>query len=761
LPRSHARLSRRAAVLLISAMLGCTASPRVIPVLPEPPPPVIDIDPLPGSVAELETIAHDASAPAERVLAALQRLAVIHHAEAAIGPDRAPDAAAANALRRMIARDPSALHVGRMDAALVAALAGSGAAAEADALQRHLACPSGFRYSPSLDGVAVQSPALPQDHDPHYWAAWEALHPRPLDAPPLAQPVARAPRTAHFVPLDGGPDSPEAETRYVSLYGKCRAASPNPASSDEAAQLARAWIAVGDAHRLRDAQGGPLAILRAIEAYEHAVVASTGASGEARNVLREATLRLGEALHARERFHAAVDALTRWLTACDDATACASAEREHALILIADSLLRVDFEGPPPSAPAIPRVDVVEMEASTTAGRKLRVALDRAANPAIIPLGTASPFAPALLAALAQEYGDLGLYDEQILAFERLEQLFPSHRDLPRVLAGAARAAGNAAKSVQVWKATPSWIRALLGWEALAALVAPGSPWRAANANDVEALAEATRREGEVTPEVANVLEALAASLATATRTEDPLPLDDATALGYLRRAARAWTPMDVPGASGAHARTVLADLSTAELAWLTRTKVDIDPARWAAAWAALERTRDDPDAVARRANAARKLVDLHLRYEEARFTASHGKLGLEPRARTLRAPFHPPAVEHLPVVVEDAARARDGLVAATASSGSDREKIDALTAAAGLVFAYGQTGPAGDRLLTAARLVCQKPAGFEAFELAARVARAAGDRSQLARLATLHADPSTTCAKSRAEIARGRALTR
>jgi hypothetical protein len=239
------------------------------------------------------------------------------------------------------------------------------------------------------------------------------------------------------------------------------------------------------------------------------------------------------------------------------------------------------------------------------------------------------------------------------------------------------------------------------------------------------------------------------------------LPLDDAAVFGYLHRATTVWAALASDGAPGARARAVLADLAMTELVWRSRSGAVIDPALWVDAVGAAERTRDDPDAMDHRPGAARALVelaDLHLSYEEGRFTATHGKLGLAPRDRSLRPPLEARVAEELPPPVAEAVRARDAVVRI---SPGGPVTADALTEAAGLLFAYGHAREATAHLSAALAIVCKKDDGFRAFARAAAVARAGKDALELARLAALNADPATTCAKSPAEAARGRALTR
>ncbi len=694
--------------------------------------PPLEIDPLPGSVAELEAIAADPAA-GDRALIALEKIAAVHHASAM-------DPAAAQALRRLYVRVPEGPRSREIATMLSSGLDAALALEEADALRRHVACPSRFAYAPGADGAAARVDPLPQDHDLPYWNRWEAAHPTPTDMAPKSKT-----KTAD-----------DADTHYVSLYGPCPDNVGDPVNAE--ARVA-AWIAVARAHRTRDGRGGPFVVPRAIEAYQHAVRA--GASVPRGPAMRHARLELGGALHAHERYHAAAEELSRALILCEETMACAPVEREEALMLLADALAHVDYEGPPADAPVIARPDVIDTEVHPdVVEAKLRIALERALDPSLAPKERA--FAPDVLAALAHLYVELNQFQNALLTFGELRQRFPNHRDAPRVLQAIARVNGMAARTMRTDTAVPRWVRAVAAWDDVVAFVATGSPWRSANANDADALAAATLLANDAPRELAQALASLVGSLDAAARAKGPLPVDDATALGHFKRAVDVWTTRATAGAQAPQARAQLAAVRMSELSWLTRSGATINAASWTEATIAGRRVRDDADAGPPRVNAARALVDLadlHLRYEEARFASSHGTLGLAPRDRTLHSPVRVRPQEELPAPVADAVSAHDDIV--EAAPDAVWLTVDARKSAAGLLLAYGHTAEAEKHLAAALASVCRKPGGMDLFVLASEVARAAKDAEELRRLAVLHAEPSTTCSKSPQELAKGRALTR
>jgi hypothetical protein len=751
--------ARRARSVLALALALAACAPRERPAAAPPPrpvapePPAFTVDELPGAPAALEAVA--AGPDATRARAALAKLAAVHHAAALVSPDRAThDAAAARALRRLSALDRAFFRERGLEAALASALAGAGAVAEADALARHLACPARFAYAPASDGAPPAFAPLPHDHDARYWDLWDRLHPDPIDVARAKPPPPRRGKPAP--PPAGGPADAEEETRYAPIYAECPA---DPADAEGADARARAWLAVAEGHLARDAAAGPFAVLRAIEAIERAVAAARPAPRGA--AMRSARLALGDALARHERYRAATVELVGALGLCEDSGACAPAEREHALARLADAITHVDFDGPPADAPVVLRADVLDTEPDpAVAARKLRVGLERAEDGRVVPQDRA--FVPALLAAIADLERALGFPDEALVTLERLRRRAPMHREAPRVVEAMARLEAEAARQRRVADAAPGFARAVARWDELAAMLAPGSAWREANAADVDALAEGARRARAVGPDRADVLVALAGAIDAAATRGGALPIDDAATSAALARARDAWAPLAVPGKAGVRARAGLATIAVAEVAFLARTAPDVDAGRWAEAWRAVEATRDDPDAREGRIAAARLLVtlaDRHVAYEEGRFVASRGRLGLAPRARALRPPLASPAVEELPPAVADAVRARDALAEAAAADDARSERREALVAAAGLLFSYGHTVPASRRLASAAALACRDPGGFATWKLAALVARAGRDTGELARLAAEHADPATTCARTPGEQAEGRRL--
>ena len=325
----------------------------------------------------------------------------------------------------------------------------------------------------------------------------------------------------------------------MPLYGACAA---EPTSVEGAEARALAWLAVAEGHRWRDEAAGPFATLRTLEALRRAIDAAAPSPKGA--AMRQARLELGEALAQHQRYGAAIEELVRALVLCEDTGACAASQRERALTWLADALSRHDLDGPPADAPMVDRFEESDYSFAGVAGeRALRVGLERAEDAGFVPQDRA--FVANLLAALGEEHRDLGLSKCARAAFERLRQRFPTHRELPHVVEAMARYESFLEPWQDGERSFPGRARSLATWDAIVALVAPGSVWREANAADADALADGARRAREATSMSAEALAAVAASIDAVAVSKRPPPLDDAEAgeLGAYDGAALGAVP--------------------------------------------------------------------------------------------------------------------------------------------------------------------------------------------------------------------------
>ena len=104
--------------------------------------------------------------------------------------------------------------------------------------------------------------------------------------------------------------------------------------------------------------------------------------------------------------------------------------RSEAYTYIAGSLTYVDFDGPPPELPYIPRNDVLDTETDPVAAEnKMAVAIQRVQDPALVPQD--QKWTVEIYKALAQEYIEITQNRNAVAMLELTLQKFPMNRDAP------------------------------------------------------------------------------------------------------------------------------------------------------------------------------------------------------------------------------------------------------------------------------------------------------------------------------------------
>jgi len=277
------------------------------------------------------------------------------------------------------------------------------------------------------------------------------------------------------------------DDRFEDPYVDCAPARGVPADPGARVRSVQGWLRIGDQHQsaVAPADDG-FEARRAVYAYLHAVAIAP----EERSI--EARAKLALALYSQGRFAASFRVCA---TLLDDvergALSLPAKERdgdpESAQVMLAACTLRaagalasVDFDGPPPDMRAVAAPDpFAHAQSREDMGRVLRVAIDRAADPKLLPEGKA--WSAAIALELARLFCDLDLFDRSLEAYDLLDRRFPDHANRPRALFEALQIV-EAARD----EAASSRIR-----RTLRSVVASGSAWRRARASDREALAQA------------------------------------------------------------------------------------------------------------------------------------------------------------------------------------------------------------------------------------------------------------------------------
>ncbi len=167
--------------------------------------------------------------------------------------------------------------------------------------------------------------------------------------------------------------------------------------------------------------------------------------------------------------------------------------RAEAYTYIAGSLTYLDFTGPGPDDPYIPRNDVLDVEQDPrVAEQKMHVAIDRVQDPKLIPQN--EKWTVEVYKALAQEFKELNQYRNTIEVSELILKKWPMNRDAPVIQNQIADIYDTL--TAQAREGTPD--RANFGAKALEARTKLSNyvgttPWVQANLNDPEALQTAER----------------------------------------------------------------------------------------------------------------------------------------------------------------------------------------------------------------------------------------------------------------------------
>lgn len=355
---------------------------------------------------------------------------------------------------------------------LAHALNESGRLAEAQQVWRSLVCHNKFPYpvdkdeqDPTIDKVVP----LPQDNDEKFWATWRSQHTEPVG--------------------DGG--SIEENTAFDDPYpDSCEAIPQKMPPGQDPRYLAEVWWRIGDYHFNEiDPQGGPFNYNRAESAYQQSQ------KFKKPPVYGVSMYKLAWTYFKQQRYETSVRKFIDLLFYTDEQqklTGDPGADfRSEAYTYIAGSLTYLDFEGPAASEPYVPRNDVLDLETDPLkAEEKMRIAIDRVQDPALIPQD--QEWTVEIYKSLAQEFKELNQYRNTIEVSELILKKWPMHRDAPVVQAQIADTYDILTRQSREGTAEyeENSAKALAARTKLAAYVGT-TPWVEANKDDPEALQQA------------------------------------------------------------------------------------------------------------------------------------------------------------------------------------------------------------------------------------------------------------------------------
>jgi hypothetical protein len=286
---------------------------------------------------------------------------------------------------------------------------------------RVLVCSS--RYSvqddPKDAGKVLLQP-MPQDHDDKFWNDWYNRNPVPLDQAKAKRPAPKR-GTNQLVDTE--------ELTFADPYEGCKALPQKIEPGEDPRYLAEIWWQLGNFHFDQiDPHGGPYNLNRAVIAYEQSMQYTKPP------IYGVSLYKLAWTYFKQQRYRTAVNWFVKLLAYADEQEAKTGDPgadfRQEAFTYIAGSLTYVDFDGPPPEHPYIPRSDVLDTEPDPLrAEEKMAIAITRVQDPALIPQD--KKWTVEIYKALAQEFIEITQNRNAVATLELTLKKFPMDRDAP------------------------------------------------------------------------------------------------------------------------------------------------------------------------------------------------------------------------------------------------------------------------------------------------------------------------------------------
>ncbi|WP_438004400.1 hypothetical protein WME89_37265 [Sorangium sp. So ce321] len=600
---------------------------------------------------------------------------------------------------------------------------------EAQQVWRSLVCHNKYPYpvapdpkDPTRDTVGK----LPQDHDADYWTGWESRHPTPIGSTPGGRAVQSARRAAR-----GQAPAVEDETAYVDPYpDDCQPIPQKTALGAEPRYIAEVWWQIGDYHFNEiDRAGGPFNYNRAESGYRQSI------KYKKPPVHGVAMYKLAWTYFKQQRYETSVRQFIELLRYTDEQeklTGDPGADfRAEAYTYIAGSLTYLDFVGPGPDEPYIPRNDVLDVETDPRmAEQKMRIAIERVQDPKLIPQD--QKWTVEIYKALAMEFKELNQYRNTIEVSEIILQKWPMHRDAPVVQnqiadiydtltsqsrEGTAERALNSAKALEARTKLAQYVGM--------------TPWVEANKDDPEAIQTAERlvRGGlrRAAADHTNAGSALVQQALTVNEKETRDPIFE-RALSEYRLAAQGWAgylAQDENAPDAYESRYWLADAHHMVVVITVAmdrspTAQEVELAR-SSAVGVRDSNEDDkylqPAAYMVVDTAHQGLLDRHKLFQR-----TNGAEGLEPREKLKivgEGDEQRVLAEPLPPQVQAAVTARDEYIQRVPPALDAPKNIDLYAfQAADYYFLYGQFAEARRRLEPIYNTQCGKTEfGYKAWE--------------------------------------------
>ena len=362
---------------------------------------------------------------------------------------------------------------------------------EAQQVWRSLVCHNLYPYPVETDPADPDKDVvggLPQDHDDDYWIGWRHRFPSP-------ESLKGNPKTPRWnrPKVD---ESEGAETSYSNPFpDSCEYVKQNLKVGEDPRYVAEIWWKIGDWYfDETDPKAGPYSFNRSVTAYQRSMDAAANEKGVLYGV---SMYKLAWTYFKQQRYEAATRQFVDLLGYTDEMeqrTGDPGADfRAEAYTYIAGSLTYVDFAGPGPEEPFIPRSDVLDLESDPTIiEEKMKIAIERVQDPNLIPQD--KPWTFQVYKALALEYKELNQLHNRIDLSEKMLAKWPMHREAPEIQAGIADTYEELTRMSRegTVERKENASKALEARSKLAAYVG-NTPWVDANRDDPEALQIAER----------------------------------------------------------------------------------------------------------------------------------------------------------------------------------------------------------------------------------------------------------------------------
>ncbi len=335
------------------------------------------------------------------------------------------------------------------------------------------------------DAGKIALDPLPQDHDDKFWQDWYNKNPVPIDQIGKGKGGARAVAKPAAKPGKAGADAEERS--FVDPYDGCKPLAQKVEGADDPRYLAEIWWQVGNFHFDQiDPHGGPYNLNRAVSAFDHSM------EFKKPPIFGVAMYKQAWTYYKQQRYRTAVDWFVRLLHYADEQEAKTGDPgadfRSEAYTYIAGSLTYVDFDGPPPEVPYIPRNDVLDTETDPVlAEQKMAIAITRVQDPTLVPQD--QKWTVEIYKALAQEFIEITQNRNAVAMLELTLQKFPMNRDAPVMQNKVAELYDQLSRLAPDGSAARAEYgsKALEARTKLAAYVGT-TPWVDANKDDPEAL---------------------------------------------------------------------------------------------------------------------------------------------------------------------------------------------------------------------------------------------------------------------------------